>query len=183
MRTRPWKTLRKSHRAFVILERESTEPSQEESPPGIAKGLMVTLLSPFSGRKYASLTSMLGWCLLSQEACCGGNAICFCLLWSLQTALFSGWMTATPITGKTRWHLPRLVAECFRRHRPHSVFMLMILIIVILSPRQMAAPGSTTLSLTHQNFRYSNKAWHSNRWKAIKASRMKGEALMETSKT
>lgn len=108
------------------------------------------------------------------------------LLWKkchLQTALFSGWMTATPITGKTRWHLPRLVAECFRRHRPHSVFMLMILIIVTLSPWQMAAPGSTTLSPTHQNSRYSNKAWHSNRCKAIKASRMKGEALMETSKT
>lgn len=96
MSTLSWKTLRKSHRAFVIPERDSTEPSQEESPPGIAKGLMVTLLSPFPGRKYASLTSMPGWCLLSQAACCGRNAICFCLLRSLQTALFSGWMTATP---------------------------------------------------------------------------------------
>lgn len=88
-----------------------------------------------------------------------------------------------PITGKTKWHLPKLVAECFRRHRPHSVFMLMILIVVILSTRQMAAPGSTTLSPTHQHSRYSNKAWHCNRFKAIKATRMKGEALIEISKT
>lgn len=74
-------------------------------------------------------------------------------------------------------------SRMFQTPSPTHVFMLMILIIVILSPRQMAAPGSTTLSPIHQNSRYSNKAWHSNRCKAIKASRMKGEALMETSKT
>lgn len=60
--------------------------------------------------------------------------------------------------------------------------VLMILIVPILSPRQMAAPGSTTLSPAHQNSRYSNKAWHRNRCEAIKASKMKGEALMEISK-
>lgn len=66
-------------------------------------------------------------------------------------------------------------SRMFQMHRPHSAFMLMILIAVILSTRQMAASGSTTLSPTHQNSRHSNKAWHSNRCEAIKASRWKGK--------
>lgn len=66
-----WNTLRKSHRTLAMLERESAEGPQEASPPGIAKGLMVTRLSPHPGTRDARLKSMPWWCLLSQKACCG----------------------------------------------------------------------------------------------------------------
>lgn len=82
---------------------------------------------------------------------------CFCLSWSLHTVLFSGWMTATPVTGETRWHLLKLVAKCLRHHNPYSIFTLVILIIFILSILQVASPGPTILSPTYQYSRRSKQ--------------------------
>lgn len=137
--------------------------SQEESPPGIAKGLIVTLWSLHPGRQDARLKSMPWWYLLSQEACCGRLASVYrdhCRL---------GWMTVTLVTGETRWHLLKLVAECFRHHNPCSIFILIILIIFILSIQKVASPGQTILSSTHQYSRCSKKkkGWHSNGCTAI----------------
>lgn len=160
MNTLSWNTLRKSHRMLVTLKRESTECSQEESPPETAKGLLMTLLSPHPGRNDVRLKSMTWWGLPGPEACCGRLASIHPDY--LQTVLFSGWMIVTPVTGKTRWHLLKLVAEGFRHHNPHSIFMLIILITFTLSIQQVASSGLTILSPTPQYSRCSNKGWNSN---------------------
>lgn len=82
-----WNTLRKSHRMLAVLENLLNVLRTRVHQRLIAKGLMVTLLSPQPGRREARLKSMPWWCLLSQKACCGRLASAYpdhCILSSFR---------------------------------------------------------------------------------------------------
>lgn len=56
-----------------------------------------------------------------------------------------------PVAGKTRRHLLKLVAQCFRLCHSPSASVLMILISLTMSTQQMAAPSPVTLSAALQH--------------------------------